>query len=33
MGTHPYQLDGYTPSELRAFLKYAEAKRVAMGRG
>jgi hypothetical protein len=27
MGTHPYQLVEYTPAELEAFLRYAQAKR------
>lgn len=32
MGIHPYQLDTYTPAELDALLRYAEAKRDALRR-
>lgn len=30
MGIHPYELVDYTPSELKALLAYAEAKRDAL---
>ena len=30
MGLHPYQLERYTPAELRGLLAYAQAKRDAM---
>lgn len=33
MGIHPYQLDEYTPAELKALLAYADAKREALKRG
>jgi hypothetical protein len=32
MGVHPYELERYTPAELRALLSYAQAKRDALER-
>jgi hypothetical protein len=32
MGIHPYELEQYTPAELRALLAYAQAKRDALER-
>ena len=32
MGTHPHELDGYTPAELEAFLRYVDSKREALER-
>lgn len=33
MGIHPYQMEKYTPGELRALLLYAEAKREQLKGG